>query len=285
MTSRRRPQVYWRQAGEGAPLVLLNGWSASGLAWPRTWVRELESRFCVIRMDNRGSGYSRFADTPFTLADMADDVRDVLDAAGHERATVLGLSMGGMIAQEFALRHPSRRHGLMLIATRPPAPAHHLPRLTDALGLLRPQRRGERLDVYMTRLWSSATGEGFPEREPAGIAELVAQIVARPTSRGMLMHQLRAVQGWGHAERLAQLDTPTIVVHGARDTFVDPCNGRTLAELIPGARYVELAGIGHLPQLEAPEAILKLLTELTLALRPEVTNGRAGSADLARRSS
>lgn len=272
MKHRSRSQAYWRQAGVGQPLVLLNGWSASGLAWPRVWVRELERRFRVIRVDNRGSGYSRFADTPFTVGDMADDVRDVLDEAGHERATVLGLSMGGMIAQEFALRYPARVHGLMLVATRAPAPAYHVPRLMDAMSLLRPRRRGERLDAYMTRLWSRATGEGFAQREPEAISELVAQIVSRPTTQEMLLNQLRAVNGWAHAERLSQIETPTIVVHGAQDTFLDARNGRRLAELIPGARYVELERVGHLPPLEAPDTLLDLLAELTLTASPQ-TNG------------
>jgi 3-oxoadipate enol-lactonase len=102
------PAVHWRTSGRGPALVLLNGWSASGLAWPRSWIRRLGASFRVIRVDNRGSGWSRHAPTPFTMADLADDVADVLDAEGVERATVLGLSMGGMIAQELALRAPDR---------------------------------------------------------------------------------------------------------------------------------------------------------------------------------
>lgn len=259
----QRPQVYWRESGSGPALVLLNGWTASGLAWPRAWVHELERSFRVIRIDNRGTGFSRFADTPFTVADLADDVAAVLDAGGHERATVLGLSMGGMIAQEFAIRYDERVEGLMLVSTRPPAPAYSMPRMLELGGLLQTPKRGERLSVYMTRLWSRAAADGFAQREPASIEELVGQIVARPTSREMLMHQLRAVSGWGHADRLAELRGRTIVVHGAQDGFIVVANGRRLAELIPGARYVELPGVGHLPSLEAPNDLLELIFELT----------------------
>lgn len=264
MRHRPRPQVYWRQAGAGPPLVLLNGWTASGLAWPRRWVRELERDFRVIRVDNRGSGYSRFADTPFTVADMADDVAAVLDAADKDRATVVGLSMGGMIAQEFALRHPTRLQALMLIGTRPPTPADVLPRWSRLAEFVRPRSRGERLDGYMRRLWSTAVAEGFPAREPEAFDELIAQIVARPTTQGMLKHQLRAVSGWGHPERLATIEARTFVVQGGVDPLVEPENGRRLADLIPGARYVELADIGHLPPLEAPDAVLELVRELML---------------------
>ena len=263
MRRRRRPQVDWHESGRGPALVLLNGWTASGLAWPRAWVRELEQHFRVVRIDNRGSGFSRFAETPFTVSDMADDVARVLDAADLASATVLGMSMGGMIAQEFGVRHGERTDALVLVSTRPPAPAYTAPKETGMLwGLLGSPRRGEALDTYFTRVWSSATGEGFADREPASIEELVTQIVARPTSRHGLANQLRAVLGWGHAERLASITAPTVVVHGDRDRFVDVENGRRIAALIPGSRYVELAGVGHLPPLEAPDALLELLLEL-----------------------
>jgi pimeloyl-ACP methyl ester carboxylesterase len=255
--------------------VLLNGWTASGLAWPRILVRELERRFRLVRIDNRGSGFSRFAETPFTVGDLADDVAAVLDAEALESSLIVGVSMGGMIAQEFAIRYPRRVDGLLLVSTRPPAPAYGGPRAGEGLWeMLRPARRGETLDAYLTRLWAGAAAEGFSEREPESIAELVEQIVARPTSRDNLLHQLRAVSGWGHAERLGLIDVPTIVLHGAQDRLMRVENGRRLAQLIPGARYVELDGVGHLPPLEAPGRLLELVLELAATKRTAPANGR-----------
>jgi pimeloyl-ACP methyl ester carboxylesterase len=223
-------------------------------------VRALERDFRVIRVDNRGSGYSRFAQMPFTLPDLADDVAAVLDELETDRAMVAGMSMGGMIAQEFALRQSSRLAGLVLIATRPPAPAYAIPKASGLmLDLLAPPRRDETLETYFSRLWTTATGTGFAEREPESIAELVAQIVARPTPRAMLMQQLRAVNGWGHAERLRRITAPTAIVHGAEDRMIDVVNGRRLAALIPGSRYFELEGVGHLPPLEAPDRLLEVI--------------------------
>jgi 3-oxoadipate enol-lactonase len=263
VTPRPKPQIYWREGGRGPALVLINGWSASGLAWPRAWVRELEDDFRVIRIDNRGSGYSRFAPVPFTMTDLADDVVAVLDELEHERATVVGMSMGGMIAQEFAMRHADRLTGLVLIATRPPAPAYAIPKGSSMmLDLLVPPRKGESLETYFTRLWTLATGPGFAQREPELIAELVAQIVARPTPRVMLMHQLRAVNGWGHADRLGRINAPTAIVHGADDRLVHVLNGRRLAALMPAAAYHELEGVGHLPPLEAPDRVLEAIAEV-----------------------
>ena len=107
---RGRPAaVHWHESGRGPVLVLLNGWSVSGLVWPRAWIDRLAQRYRVVRIDNRGTGWSRRAPAPFTIADLADDVVTVLDAVGAERATIVGLSMGGMIAQELALRAPAAR--------------------------------------------------------------------------------------------------------------------------------------------------------------------------------
>jgi pimeloyl-ACP methyl ester carboxylesterase len=263
MPGRAKPQIYWREGGEGPALVLLNGWSASGLAWPRTWVRELEQSFRVIRVDNRGSGFSRFAETPFTIEDLADDVVEVLDDLELQRATVLGLSMGGMIAQEYAIRHRDRIGGLVVIGSRPPAPAFDAPLESSLMReMLGPPRHGETLTAYFTRLWTKSTGPGFAEREPELIAELVEQIVARPTSRQALMVQLRAVAGWGHASRLSLITAPTVVIQGDQDPMAPVKNGKTIAKLIPGARYLELPGVGHLPPLEAPQVVLEQIVDV-----------------------
>jgi pimeloyl-ACP methyl ester carboxylesterase len=256
------PQVFWRAHGSGPAVVLINGYSASAMAWPKAWTRELERRFRLVTLDNRGSGWSRFADTPFMVKDLADDVADVLDAAEVRSAVVLGLSMGGMIAQELALRHPDRVNGLALAATRPPMPSFYAPTLASSWQLVRPPGRGETLDAYYRELWSSAAAPGFAEAHPESIEELVAQTVERPTPRALLVHQLRAMSGWAGAERLRGLTIPTVVIHGEADQFSAPANGRALAELIPGARLIELAGVGHLLAHEAPEVLSQVLDEL-----------------------
>ena len=261
--SRRRSEVYWRASGSGPALVLLNGWSASGIAWPSEWVRMLRSRFRVIRIDNRGTGWSRYAATPFTMADLAEDVLGVLDEDDIERATVFGLSMGGMIAQELALRSPERVGGLVLAGTAPPTPAYKPRNSFAASALLRPMGRRETLDEYVRTLWSGAVADGFAERHPEIIDELVSQIVQRPTPRRLLVHQLRAVIGWGHASRLTALSAPTVVLHGTDDRFVDIAAGRRLAELIGGSRLVELEGVGPLVPHEDPWTTSGAITEVT----------------------
>ena len=227
---RQRPEVYWRAHGRGPPLVLLNGWATSGIVWPRAWVRGLERHFRVIRIDNRGTGWSRYAAMPFTMTDLAQDVTRVLDEEGVESSAVFGLSMGGMIAQELAMREPDRVSALVLSGTRPPSPAFDATVASPATWhLLRPLGPRETREVYFRRVWSMAAAEGFADRRPEVIEELVQQIAERPTPRTLLMQQLTAVAGWGHAERLAGITAPTVIVHGEEDSFVPVANGRTLS--------------------------------------------------------
>ena len=261
---RRRPQVAWRSTGTAAatPLVLINGFSASAIAWPRTWVKQLAEQTRVITVDNRGSGWSRSADVPFTIGDMAGDVVDVLDDAEIECAVLLGLSMGGMIAQQVAIDAPSRVAGLALVATRPPSPRFKRPSLATASSFVRPVLPGESLHDYFGRLWTRAAAPGFADAHPEAIEELVEQTIELPTPRTMLIHQIRAMSGWGHAERTRGITAPTVVVHGECDRFSPIANGEAIAELIPGAELERLPGVGHLIPCEAPDRLAAIALEL-----------------------
>ncbi len=260
----RQPQIAWRSKGTGTatPLVLVNGFGASAIAWPRAWVRQLAAHTRVITVDNRGGGWSRSADVPFTIADMAGDIVDVLDDTEIDRAVVLGLSMGGMIAQQVAIDAPDRVAGLVLVATRPPSPRFRQPGLSTAFAFMRPVMPGESLHHYFRRLWSSAAAPGFPEAHPEAIEEFVEQTIELPTPRAMLVHQMRAMSGWGHAERITRIAAPTIVVHGELDRYAPIVNGEAIAELIPGARLERLIGVGHLVPYEAPDRLAELVLEL-----------------------
>jgi len=253
----RPPAVNWHEGGAGQPLLLLNGWTASGLTWPTSWLRRLESRFRVIRIDNRGTGWSHNAPAPFTIADMADDARDVLRACGVDQAVVLGTSMGGMIAQELALRHPGYVEKLILVATTPPTPAR-VASDYPVLSLLSIPAPGQDLRDYFGGLGQFAA-EGFAEAHPDILDEFVAQMMRRVTPRPMVLSQARAIWAWCGARRLRHLSVPTTVVHGDRDVLVRPENGIWLSRHIPGATYEELPGVGHLVAQEAGDQLLRVL--------------------------
>jgi pimeloyl-ACP methyl ester carboxylesterase len=261
--------IHAHDRGRGPAVVLVNGWTASGLVWPRELLGPLEEDHRVLRVDNRGTGWSREAPVPFTIRDLAEDVRGVLDRAGVGHATVLGFSMGGMVAQELALRHPDLVDHLVIVGSRPPAPEAISGSRHRFARILAPPGPGEPLTDYFRRVWSDFTGPGFAAAHPQRLDELVAQIVERPTPRFAVLAQLRAAMGWPGAARLTRLTVPTTIVHGDLDPLSPVRNGMRLAQLIAHARYVELEGVGHLVPQEAPERLVELLVEHPSAVRAE----------------
>ncbi len=258
------PAVHWHGPdhvdGSRPVVVLVNGWTASGLVWPSSVLEQLGATHDVIRVDNRGVGYSRTAPAPFTVERMADDVVDVLDSTGAAAAVVVGLSMGGMIAQEVAMRHPARVSRLVLLGTRPPSPAAIMP-AQDVLDRVMsvPEPR-ETFREFVLRSWSSIAAPGFLERDRAGAHELVDRIAERVTPRAGVLSQARAMAAWHGAHRLKWVTVPTVVVHGRDDPLVPVGNGMRIAQSIRGARYVELPDVGHLLPFEAPGAVVEAIT-------------------------
>ncbi|MEX2627313.1 MAG: alpha/beta fold hydrolase, partial [Ilumatobacteraceae bacterium] len=260
---------------EGRPvIVLLNGWTASGLVWPAGLVDRLAESHDVVRIDNRGTGYSRTAPPPFTIARMADDVADVLGAIGAPAATLVGLSMGGMIAQEVALRHPASVERLVLCGTRPPTPAGFAPGDEVLADVMATPARGESLRDFVERSWSNVVAPDFATRRPEALAELVERIAERPTPHAGVIAQLRAISIWHGSDRLGLVRAATVVVHGRDDPLIPVGNGMRLAQLIPGARYVELPGVGHIVPFEAPDAVI----DAVVGARRRTARGPAGTA-------
>lgn len=243
--------LYWETAGAGEPVLLVMDLGMSATGWWRT-VPVLAKRFRVIAFDNRGSGRSGRPRGPYTLAQLAADAAAVLDAAGEERAHVYGISLGGMVAQELALRAPARVRSLVLGATTAGG-AGHEPADGDAVAFLR--RRGampaeEGVWASVPYMYGAATLERATER----VAEDVEQRLLFPLDRAGYQAQLAAATAHDTASRLGGITMRTLVLHGTADQLVPVGNGRRLAELLPAARFHELAGAGHLYVTDAPEA-------------------------------
>jgi pimeloyl-ACP methyl ester carboxylesterase len=192
---------------------------------------------------------------------MADDARGVLQACGVDRAVVLGLSMGGMIAQELAIRHGGLVEKLVLAATRPPTPAYVAPGAEMFRLMLSQPPQNMTLPEFFTATWAQTTGGGFATHNPATMAELAGQITQRITPRSGVLNQARAIVAWHGVERLRHIDVATTVLHGERDPLIPIENGKRLAKLIPSATYVQLPWIGHLLAHEAGDALLEVLSE------------------------
>jgi 3-oxoadipate enol-lactonase len=242
--------LHWERIGAGAPVLLIMGLGLSGGAWWRT-VPVLAQRLEVLTFDNRGVGRSRALFHSYTTEAMADDAVSVLDAAGTERAHVYGISLGGMVAQQLALRHPRRVQSLVLGATHAGGPRAQLAD-RDVFAFLQ-----ERL---MMRPEDAARGSipfNYSERcraeHPERIAEDVAQRLAHPFPEQAYRAQMWAAMLHDCYGRLPRIQVPTLVVHGSEDRMIPVANGRVLAERIPRAQLLELKEIGHLYPTEAPD--------------------------------
>jgi pimeloyl-ACP methyl ester carboxylesterase len=244
-------EIYWEAAGSGDPLLLVTGLGMPATGWWRT-VPVLAKGFRVIMFDNRGSGRSGRPPAPYSIGRLAADALAVLDAADEASAHVYGVSLGGMVAQELALRAPGRVRSLVLGATTAGGRGHELPD-RETVGFLRrhvsmPAEEG---------VWASIPymyGPATLERRAERIAEDVERRLRFPPDRDGYRAQLEAA--WAHdtASRLDSIAVPTLVLHGTADRIVPFGNGRRLAELLPEARFEALAGAGHLFVTDAPES-------------------------------
>jgi pimeloyl-ACP methyl ester carboxylesterase len=239
---------------------------AQGLGFDRHgWepvVPALRRRFRLVLFDNRGSGVSDGPGGRFSVADVARDAVAVLDAAGISRAHVLGVSLGGMVAQEIAIGHPDRVDRLVLACTTPGRPAGYpMPRESVRLMAATP---GLPRDAALRRNVENALARRTAAEEPALVDRLVRHQAARPPDPRGFAALASAGARFRGGGRQAAITAPTLVLQGTADTVVDPRNAAVLAGLIPDADLLMLPGLGHLFFWERPEALTALVTPFLL---------------------
>jgi 3-oxoadipate enol-lactonase len=236
------------------PLLLIMGLGLASDAWD-TLPGKLAGRFQVITFDNRGVGRSTASPRAFRIRHLADDAASVLDAAGVGAASVFGLSMGGMIAQELVLRYPERVRSIVLGATfgshlRSRKPSPGVARDLLLVGLL--SRRDRPLQrLLVSDEYYAGNRERF-ERWVVGLSH-ARRVAVRRQIVAIALHDAEA--GLGH------LRTPTLVISGDRDRLVPVENSRRLARIIPRARLLELPGAGHAFPFERPVETIRALTD------------------------
>jgi len=244
-------RIHWESFGEKEPLLLISG--VSGGTW--SWEESIEAwspHFRVIVFDNIGAGRSSKPNRPYTIEEMADHAAAVLDAAGVTRAGVAGLSMGGMIAQKLALRHPDRVHRLVLGCTHcggrkriPPNP-NVIQRFANNKGLAPEDIIDKNITLLVTpQFLRSGSGalKRYKER----------QLRAPLQPDYALKRQLDAIGGFDACERIGNIQVPTLILTAERDILVPPENSRLLSIHIPGAVEKSFAGAGHLIYLECAQ--------------------------------
>ncbi len=241
--------IHWESTGDGPPVLLIMGLGLSGGAWWRT-VPVLARSFRVITFDHRGVGRSMSATYSFTTEGMADDAISVLDSARTDSAHIYGISLGGMVAQQLALRHPRRARSLVLGATHPGGPRAVAPD-EHAIDFFR-RRPGLPQDEAA---WASVPYNYGPRaraEQAARIAQDIEQRLRHPFPAAAYRAQLYAAQLHNCLGRLGRVRAPTLIIHGRHDRLIPAANAELLAEAIPQARLRILEQSGHLYPTEQP---------------------------------
>jgi 3-oxoadipate enol-lactonase len=210
--------------------------------------------FRMISFDNRGIGESDVPQGPYTVAQLAGDAVAVLDAAGVERAHVVGASLGGMTAQQIAIAYPERVDRLVLACTTPGGPhAYPMPEQTVRLFT---EAASLPVEVAVRKFVENALAS-----RGSVVDELVERRLASPLDPEGWRSQAAAGMGWDADGRLGRIRAPTLVLHGTADNVVDYRNAALLAERIPGARVELLEGAGHMLFWERADDFVRAVRE------------------------
>jgi 3-oxoadipate enol-lactonase len=239
-------RIYWEEDGpdgrEGLETVLLIMGLGATIEWWHRLRPEIAARYRTILFDNRGVGRSDVPPPPYSIAQMADDAAAVLEAAGAPSAHVIGMSMGGYIAQELVLRHAARARSLVLGCTscggRDAVPADA--EVRKALSARASMSREEAMWLMAPYTFDAST----PREVIAG--EFARRMKTDVTNDGFFA-QLQAIREWsGALSRLRDVRVPTLVIHGETDRLVPPQNAQILVDAIPNAQLVMLPGASHI---------------------------------------
>jgi len=210
-------------------LLLIHGLGSQLLLWEEGFCNRLvEEGLHVIRYDQRDSGLSSEMKKEYELSDMASDGAELLEQLSVEKAHIVGMSLGGMVAQIFAAEYPEKINSLTSMASNTGKRGFGIPKgkALDALVAPAPVDPKERAlkDLADRRIWARRTNKSNEAKE----------------------RQMRAMNSTGNREEtLMKIKTPTLVLHGSADTLVDPSGGQRTAEVIPEARFVMIEGWGH----------------------------------------
>lgn len=241
--------LHYKRRGSGPPLVLIQGMAATHLHWGDELISLLARSFDVVTFDHRGVGHSPPVTGAFTLAELADDVVELLDATGWSRAHVFGVSMGSCVAQQLAFRHRERVHRLVLGCTSSDGPAITDPDSPLWSGLASAMVRGDRTRTLCNVFRLNVAPASAGRRDVWETFE--AASLALPVHPRVTVLQLNAM-AQHHADAwLPLLTMPTLVIHGDADSLVPVDAARHVARAMPNAEFAVLAA-GHMFWLEQP---------------------------------
>jgi 3-oxoadipate enol-lactonase len=262
--------LYYEEHGAGEPLLLIMGLAADSTAW-MFQVPEFAEKYRTIVFDNRGVGRSSKPAGTYSIHEMADDAAALLDVLHVQRAHVVGVSMGGMIAQELALRHPERVHGLVLACTFP-EPDADIERnrrfsvqqlggsITDGGDVQIDLKAINPMD-FLQQLLPLVFNQEFIANELPKLLQVFSGALQYGFSMEAILGQVGAVMNHKATDRLGKITAPTLVITGDADRLIPPANSDILAKGIPGAKLVKIPGGSHGFNFETPEVFNRAVLE------------------------
>jgi 3-oxoadipate enol-lactonase len=252
---------YERSGTREAPaLLLIMGMSGTSLHWTEPFLAQLRPYFDVIAFDHRGVGASTPLDGAITIAEMADDAAGLLEALSIEQAHVMGVSMGGMIAQELALAHPELVRTLTLGCTYCGGEGSALTSPEVFQKLAEAMLSGDR-ERALRAGFEANIARAAGDANPALYEQTLEIAARRAVAVPVIMAQLQACAAHDTSARLENVRASTLVAHGTEDEMLPAQNAHVIASRIPDARLEILEGAGHLFFWEQPERSAELVRE------------------------
>ena len=265
MVNSGEAEIYYEVEGEGTPLILVEGIGYSSWMWLKQ--KKMSEVLKLIIFDNRGVGKSSKPDTPYTMDQMCEDITSVSDSAGIGKFFLLGSSMGGMIAQEYALKHENRLKGLILAETN--IGLGSIMPGEDVLRILSSPSNPNSIDDLSTRMLPA-----FSENYAMECAEDFHSLIKiRYDERNIeikYLQQLAAVVNFSSGDAIGRLSLPVLIITGDHDKIVPPGNSKMLGNRIKNSLQVTIRNAGHLAMIERPEVFNKVVLDFISA----VTQGR-----------
>jgi pimeloyl-ACP methyl ester carboxylesterase len=267
--------LYYEEHGAGDPLLLIMGLGADSAAW-MFQVPDFARYYRTVVFDNRGVGRSAKPPGPYSIAQMADDTAGLLDAVGIDRCHVVGVSMGGMIAQEMALRHPARVRGLVLACTYPEPDAEierqrrasvaEMGGSVTASGDIAIDLSSLDPLLFFQNLLPRVFNQAFIDTELPRLMTLFGGALQYGISMEAILGQVAAVMSHRTTDRLHRIGAPTLVITGDADLLIPPAHSDALARHIPGARLVKIPGGSHGFNLETPDVFNRTVLDFLAAV-------------------
>ena len=249
-------RCYYELVGQGDPLLLIPGLGGDCRVWDPV-APMLAENFCLIMADNRGLGRSLARRKPRTLADYAADIAELLDRLQLDRAHVLGISLGGLIAQRFAIDHASRVDRLVLVSCTD----RFSPYLMRIVGLLGQSLRRLPRAAFVQTMELLGTAPLYLDAHADEIDRMARERVRSGVPARAMGDQLHCLLRSEVPAEHYKIDAPTLVVAGEHDALIPSCYAKLMASKIPDSRFELIAGAGHNPIVEAPDTVVPIISE------------------------